>query len=88
MPTLLNVMIVFEHFPTSIGHKIPTLVTSSQQKPSLLVRDLRKGKGIIDELITMVEGVHLFRGMSSERLDHYMDYLHFIMHETQIDAMS
>lgn len=51
------------------------------------MRDSRRGKSVIDDLTTDIEGMTLYRGMPLGMMEHYVDQLPHMVHERQLDAM-
>lgn len=75
---------VIEPSPTSLDQHTSPIVSFGQQAPTLPVRDSRKMKGVINDIVINVEGVALYMGIILERLDHYMDQLLYVVHEKQL----
>lgn len=72
LPTPLNIV---EPSPASLSQHIYIPTSFGQQTSTPLVRDSRRGEGVIDDLTINVEGMAIYRGMALERLDHYVNQL-------------
>lgn len=78
---------VIEPSQTSPGsHPFP-LVSLGQQAPTYPVTYSRKEKCVIKDLTTDVERAALYRGLTLEKLDHYVSHLPYMEYERQLDAI-
>lgn len=71
---------------TSPGQHILTSITWSQHK-LLPYKRLEEGKDIIVQLTVEAKRIALYRGMAPKRLDHYVDYLTYMVDEKKLNAM-
>lgn len=66
---------------TTLYHRTPALVPSSQLTPPSTTRYLRRAKCVINDLNTDIESTNLYRGMALDGVYHYIDNLPYMVHE-------
>lgn len=61
--------------------------SSGPQESDHTVRDSRKGKDVMNDLTTNMDGMALNRGMALEHLNHYVGHISLMAHEKQLEAI-
>lgn len=78
---------IIEPLPTSLDRHTSPPPSLGPQASAPSVRDLRKRKGVIDDLTTNIDGIALYQGMTPKNLYHYMYQPPFMAHKRQLNAI-
>lgn len=73
--------------PASLSSHLSLPIILGQQAHIPPMMDSRKGKGVIDDLTTNIEGIALYRSLALGKLDHHMSQLSYMAYERQLNSM-